>query len=252
MTGKEIKYSAKQSLANKNWPSAILITLIFIFVSCVYSLVSYFINIIQVISSSMNNISLWVLFFILGVIMAIVISPFMVGITRWMYDVAKGYTVPLKEVFYYYKSFKLFKRVLLYLLKICIRIILWCIVAIISGILLSYVLHIIGVDFAWQVILVIIITLIPLIILPLMFSLSIYLVIENDEYNINKCIKLSVQKFKTFIWGLIKLRLSFILWVLSCLLLIPVLYVYPYFSVSNAMYFRKFIEDFSESELDLK
>ena len=72
-------------------------------------------------------------------------------------------------------------------------------------------------------------------VLLIRYFLAQYLFIIDDEADPNECLKSSWRMMKGNMMKVIELILSFILWLISCVLIIPIFYVMPYMMVSEAI-----------------
>jgi uncharacterized membrane protein len=81
--------------------------------------------------------------------------------------------------------------------------------------------------------------LVPGIIAGLMFSQTFYLLRDNPEMSGTDALMASKEMMQGHKMELLTLQLSFIPWFLLCVLVIPALYVVPYYSATMAAYYEE-------------
>lgn len=68
------------------------------------------------------------------------------------------------------------------------------------------------------------------------YSLCHVMFYENDGISALEAVRRSAQLMDESCFALAKLKLSFVGWMISCLLILPVFYVYPYYKISVAYF----------------
>lgn len=73
------------------------------------------------------------------------------------------------------------------------------------------------------------------------YFLANYLLVSNPDIGIVQCIKQSVNLLEGHIFTVVKFKLSFLLHLLSCLLILPVFFVYPHYKQSRTIIAKQLI-----------
>ncbi len=195
--------------------------------------------------------------FLVGLIYCLINSVLKNGIVDWNYSVISDKNSDFLNIFSYFSSFK---KVLLswYIsLQLFLRKIFWTILIFSPSILI----------FSWSILatvyqnkvnnkvlipfgyilalcLAIIAFVICLIFLQ-RYALARYLIISGECNKVRKAIKLSIKimngKKAEYLW----LICSFIGWFLTCIFVLPLFFVLPYFNISLTLYYRYLIEQFN-------
>lgn len=90
--------------------------------------------------------------------------------------------------------------------------------------------------------------LIGLILVILRYEMALYLFIDNPEMGYRNILNESKRLMVGNLWRYIGLSLSFIGWILLCILIIPALWVSPYIGVTMANFYRSLIGDLPQQQ----
>jgi uncharacterized membrane protein len=74
------------------------------------------------------------------------------------------------------------------------------------------------------------------------YSLAVYIIINEPKIKINQSVKKSIKYTKGRIGNLFTFRISFIFWFISCIFILPALFVIPYYSTTSAIFSEYLIE----------
>lgn len=83
---------------------------------------------------------------------------------------------------------------------------------------------------------------IPGIVLGLMYAMAFTIFIDNDELSIKECMNKSKEMMNGYKANYFMFLLSFIGWILLCLLIIPAIWVVPYIQTAELLYYEKLKE----------
>lgn len=259
-TTASIKKEAKKHLSNNNWAKAISMVLIVFAVSFLQKYLSGLLKPLLNLNSdgavsdlpqsaSMGSVLLstsivgsFVFDIVLGILFLFIIAPLLLGVVKWTYSVANGNSPSLNEIFYYFTNKDLYIRSLKFYFQLLIRtiiifiityvpaIVCFSIAAFGSGIPSNVVVVLYSLSsflsFAGYIVFMVVV---------LRYFLASYLFVINDESDPVNCIKVSWEKMKGNRMKVIKLLFSFILWLLLCIFVLPLLYVVPYMMISQAV-----------------
>ena len=78
---------------------------------------------------------------------------------------------------------------------------------------------------------------IPGLVFAFMYNFSLYWYVDHDDEAALTILGYSRNLIKGYKWDYFVFILSFLGWALLCLFIIPVIFVYPYFMVSNILYY---------------
>ena len=213
---KELKSKSKEQLRGQ-WKIPVLITLI--------------IGIIQVISSYtmeifVDNLPIYILLLILNLLITLSIG---IMVNSFYLKISRDTKVGFSDIFIPWKTFGkgIGIEVLLGLIIIPIIIIIAIIIGIVWALYMSTtIINSLTPSYGIMIGITILLTLIlciPLIILGLYFFPTVILVCEDNNRGIIQCIKESFKLMKGNLWNLFVLQLSFIGWVILCI--IPTIFV---------------------------
>lgn len=73
------------------------------------------------------------------------------------------------------------------------------------------------------------------------YAVAPYLLVAENTRKINATVKDSIRLTKGFRWEITKFKLSYIGWALSLILLLPALYVVPYYNAALAQMVKNII-----------
>lgn len=132
--------------------------------------------------------------------------PLNVGVIYYNICVVRGKEFKVSDIFRYY-GYSMFK---IYLIQI-----LMCLI--------------IGVG--------LFLFIIPGLVFAFMYNFSLYWYVDHDDEDALTILGYSRNLIKGYKWDYFVFILSFLGWALLCLFIIPVIFVYPYFMVSNILYY---------------
>lgn len=245
----QIKRQAKQILSDGNWGSALVITII---AAAIYSIISLPTNIYH--ASSTITISIGALSSALGLL---IIGNFSYGIMKWYFNLSKDSKPNISQIFYYFTSLDRFCKglhayIIIGLIKLGFFILF--LIGGIVGVGIIFLLYMLVSNthppLSDPIVLFIAIALIILIVLFCAFSAWIvclryalvpYIMADDENKSVSQCIKESKALMKGNEWKFIKLSLSFILWYISLIFILPSLYVSPYLNTSLAILAKQII-----------
>lgn len=206
------------------------------------------------------------LFFL--VLRFLIISPLEQGQYKWYYSVAKGSKTYLSKVFFYYKTNSGYISLLLFRVGKIIRQIFYGIISFIAAIaalslsiyqLSLYSQSVLASDRNKAVLYLIVTAFLLLLgvvlytLLMIKYFLADYLFAAINDFDggikkVNSCFSRSKELMTGQSGRVISLAISFIPAILSCVLIVPILYVYPYMNASFAVLARDIIKEAKESE----
>lgn len=254
-----IKKEARDQLSNKNWGKAIAIALLLLLLSGIgrkigtwfsEGLIDFNLNFNvddrlianPVISGLMPHIAHWFTDVLLFIISLFIVFPLSIGVIRWTYKVATGESPSLDEIFYYFRNKNLYIRSVKFSLFLTIRTLVIFALCTIPGIIISFCsVFVDNINCSLGDVMLALGTIITCIgivaatVLLIRYFLAQYLFIIDDAVDPKECLKSSWKMMNGNMMKVIKLLLSFILWILLCCLVIPIFYVMPYMMVSEAI-----------------
>ncbi len=200
------------------------------------------------------------LFFI--VLRFIIISPLQIGETKWYYSVGKGSRTYLSKLFFYYHSNEGYMCLLMFKIGQVARQIFYGIISFLAAIaalsLSIYQFTIysysgLQADMKKAVLYLVVAVFLALLgvvlymLLMLKYFLAEYLFAAKNDFDggirrISACFRLSKEYMTGQSGRVISLAISFIPAILSCVLIIPILYVYPHIRTAFAILARDIIK----------
>ncbi len=268
---KLVKYNGKRCLYN-NWGRAVAITLLLVSMELLFLLLELIVSMILEVAPFVNvggdgwylndlpnsSILSLCLSSILSIGSFLIITPLCLGIISWNYDMSEGKSPEVLRIFDYFSNRQYFKALTL---KIHIwgRKLLWVLLffalpGTIIGlsawtlnfgerffyddINMSYILGSCGLVFG--IALMLLMAVFYGIHMQKFFLAEYYLVSENCSAW--SALKKSRHATKGKRGEIFLFRLSFLPWILSCLLVVPCMYVLPYYNISALIYARVLIE----------
>ena len=184
-----------------------------------------------------KDMSYFILTQALFIILTIITNTLYYGGIRWYYNLEKDKTGKLSQIFYLFIKPKL---ILKYLLT---SLFIFLIGGVLSSpfIFLEYFSSILGENTIPVLSIIGIIYFLASIYIYLGLFIFIYLVATKDNKSMLNCLKESWKKMSGNRIFIIKLFISFIIWFISCVFIIPILFVIPYFNTSLALTAKKII-----------
>ena len=80
---------------------------------------------------------------------------------------------------------------------------------------------------------------IPGIILAFSYTMVFYIFIDNKELKTNEYLEKSKEMMDGYKFNYFLFNLSFIGWILLCALIVPVIWVFPYITTANTLYYEE-------------
>ncbi|RPF48076.1 putative membrane protein [Hydrogenoanaerobacterium saccharovorans] len=265
----QIKQNARRALGG-NWGKAICIFFVCLTIYVIFSLLQGLISLLlnipdfqdvlktpsfyfdDVVNLSQLSIIVAAIFTLLSLI---VNSPLTFGVKQWYYHLVGGESDDVVSIFSFFSCCRLFFKVIWHDINLIIRRLLWAIpFSIIPGIitgtavLMLYntqptdIMRLGGIMLFMLGLLLALIAQVFFVIFTNRYFLSAYLIAENPELTVKAAIKTSIRYTKHNKGNIFMLQLSFILWGILSLLVLPLLYVVPYYSAANALYAKYLIE----------
>ncbi len=138
----------------------------------------------------------------------IIAGPLVLGFSMMILNIVRGNKIAIENLFDGFKNFV--QALILYLLN-TVFIALWSLLFVIPGIIASY-----------------------------RYSMSYYILNDNPNMSADEARKASIEMMKGHKWQLFCLHLSFIGWILLCLLTFGILsfWVEPYIETANAEFYE--------------
>lgn len=146
------------------------------------------------------------LYFLLNALTSLAIVPLSFGVSKYILDFVRGKEFDFDKLFDYYKSNVVNILLLSFLTTLFIS--LWSLLFIIPGIIAA-----------------------------LSYSMCTYIYVDGEHTEPMEVMNESKRTTYGYKWDYFVFILSFILWGLLCLLFIPFIFVIPYVTVANAMYY---------------
>ena len=284
---KLVKQNGKRCLYN-NWGKAIAIVLLMLAVSLLFTIVELIIGMVfgtpQMVDvgndgywlNNLPNTSLLsiALTAIIAVGAFLVTAPLKLGITRWYYELSEGDSPEILSIFNCFSSRQYFRALSLQI-HILGRMILWALlyfalpIVVLGASLwvldygpyymnldMCYVIGSMGLMFT--VLLTVFFGFFYVVAMQKFFLARYY--VTNENLGVWEALKKSRHATKGKRGEILLFRLSFLPWFLSCALVLPCLYVQPYYEISAMLFARVMIEEHyrstqlvpveSESDLD--
>lgn len=242
MKSSSVKRNAKQILKD-NWTAAMAITAVRLMVILLSILLpSYLIILIasqvpEELLGAAESLLLLALIFMLY-------FPIRTGKCGWYYSISDGERSPMSEAFKFFSG-RNFGRGVLYGVLYFLKMLGWMFVAVIPFSVLVFFgeeyeelsLLIEAADVLTSIAFVAIV-----IINMLRYFLVPYILAANENVTVGQAFKLSCRLMKGNKNAVVGLFFSFTLWFVSCIVVLPFIYVKPYFDASKAVLARKIME----------
>lgn len=268
---KQVKYNGRRCLYN-NWGKAIAIVLLSVAIYLLFTMVESMISMLLGVPffvdygdpgyylDNLPNLS-WVsmtLTLIMAIGSFLVVTPLNLGITQWYYSLSDGESEDILSIFGCFSNRKIFFRSLVLRLNILVREALWALLYfLIPGAILcvsswysyngpeqwAYLLGTVGTIFG--VMLGLLFSVFYGITIQKYFLAKYYLI--SGEVGVLGALKQARRASKGKRESIFLFKLSYIGWFASCVLVIPVLYVFPYYEVSSLLYARVLMEQHARS-----
>jgi hypothetical protein len=191
---------------------------------------------------------------VFGVVWLFLVSPLTIGEKRWYGHLCNSTSLKVTDVFYFYKSPKRYFKSVWICFRIFIQLFVYAILLLIVPITafsFSYVsfgnsshlsqgLGIVSLFLGTGFLAVGIILFVKI---YLGFSLSTYIFSMNEQYKTSKAISLSKKSVNKNEAKLIMFELSFLLFKITQLLIIPIFFVLPYYNASHIVLNEKLLKN---------
>lgn len=256
MSYRYIKKESHQVL-KKNWLSAAKIVLTFILIFALpYAfevllllLLGRF-GIVDFNSAAFTspNPMILIVTFIRIVVTIIVATPLYFGILLWYWELSKGNKHEFYECFGFFTNRRLFFHVIKLKLLVGIRVVASYLIALIPISISMFLFEMIRADTRNSEIFLLllicstvlsIVTIISISIFCMRYLLVDFIYIENPDMPIREIIRRSKSTMSGRKANSLCFILSFSLWFLMCIFILPIIYVVPYFTTSLSSYTRK-------------
>lgn len=250
-----IKSDAKAFLKDK-WPQAIGIGAILLSVLCFHIIV--FSVIMQLFVNPLGNVaSLVVALAVLLLIGQFFGVPLVYGALRWFWFTVHGAEVPINEIFCYFSSGREYAKVISLSFRIFVRVLTILVLCYLPSIVITVarqpeLYNLFGVSMPYFVsslwvlnnMLELFGTILSAILLLRYFAAPV-LMINDANISPQEALHLSVIISKQVNGRTISFSLSFIGWGILSLLVVPLLYILPYFLVCYAAYCKHLIANYN-------
>ena len=266
---RQVKQNARRAL-RYNWGKAVAIVLLvaalFLFFSVLYGILNLLTGIgayFDIYRTQMNffddihNLSLLSLAIslILSLGFFFVMAPLRLGIDLWCYEVSGGQETEVSAVFRCFSGGKMFFRSLGLQISLFFRLLFWLLLLCLpSAVCLAGAGYLLGAGAQGGPLAPLAVTLCCLssfflaaggmVLFCLVrnrYFLAPYYLLDGNT-SVCRAVKLSRKSMKGFKGKIFRFQLSFVGWWLSCLLVIPIVYVFPYYEMSRVLYGRYIME----------
>lgn len=249
-TSSVIKRNAKAALSNK-WSSALA-------VSCMLlSSMAFFLVLLQLfmmlVPEQSNELLYWAMLLVVFLVSQVFLAPVIFGCIRWFWFVSDGANLSVSSVFYFFESWNEYKRALLlsyFMFMRVMGVILLCFIPYAAILIIGspelynsfdsgmpYWVSLVWVLSELAVFFGIILS----IALLLRFILAPVLMINDNNLSPKQALRMSVLVTKGAVFSFVGLTFSFVLWFIYGLLVLPLLFITPYYLCSFAVYCRNAI-----------
>ena len=254
---KFVKNEAKKHLT-LNWPLAIFSIFVLLFLpifillllEIAYSVIGETDKITEVFSKEPTKASFFVLFHILAVVGALLLSPLFNGFIKIFSDIANGSKTDPADLFCFFETKTQYKKAVKFMTEIIMKsvgIFILCEFIALGIISFGYdsdLFKSIGIAAA-------VIGLIISFLIIHRFAFSVVL-FSYKGYDAADAVKTGAIIAKKNTGKLIRLTCSFIPWLLLCFFVVPIFYVYPYMTCSYMVSIKYLIRQYEESDEALK
>ncbi len=261
MTVKSAKRMAKETLKGK-WHKVILVFAVVAAAFCVKLTLSTVFNYIFIFEQSSAS-SNWIATFGNALIIAIELLgfvPLYMGAFRWLWNMLSGADEPMSTLFFYYDNLSDYKKSISLGFNFMLRILLWSIAALIPFVFFMA-LCLASSSYESNFGMVTVIIVFFLTVLSAVFGiifiiaklckyiLAIPMIFADENLSVKDVFYLSKRIIKGKRAGLMLLVISFVGWLLLCLLAIPMIWVLPYFATSVLAYLRNIITEIEQQNM---
>ena len=246
-TEKRITQEAKQHLSNGNWSKAIcgsilytcipfIIILLYTVISVVFESDIFYISTDE--SGFQINKTVLLVFSGAFILVSLMLTPLMLGLKKLLYQIAKNDSPEFNHLFFYFRSSQaFFSAIRLYFFKL-LYVVFYAIVYYAIPILLTVYFNDIfvymGLDNSFKPLMIAALIIIYMISSLLMLSsvlkqyLMTFIFCDDDNYSVFDALSLSGRLMHGNKMKIVKLFIKLLPWMLTCVAVLPVLYVLPY------------------------
>lgn len=253
---KILKAQARDKLKHGGWAKALfaltVVTIAYMLVECFYSFSYYLVDILK--PNSTTQFIIEVAGGTVSTIVALTLSPVILGFFRMFYSDDKEYF--FGDVLYYFSGIKQYSKAIRFVLSYIVRTIvpgvLFFCAPVALYVLKPYIFKGEAGDVLFNISfgLLIILSAIMLLIYNFKYFVSVLLLCENEHEKTSYYFKTSKSIMQGHSKDIIKLTLSFLGWIISCITALPMLYVIPY--ITQAMCLSgKWLTELSRNGQDL-
>ena len=182
-------------------------------------------------------------------------SPLQLGVKKWYWGQVSGETPPLLTVFDYFYNWRQLFRAILLQLALWVRKAAWAVLFFAPSVLLAAALMMMDRPlYSMEVLLYIALLLLLAFVTlsmgvlwyftTLRYYLADYLFVTREGMGIREAIKISSAAMKGSKRTLFSLQLSLLPWRLTTVLLVPLVFVAPYYSASMAIFAKVRLESY--------
>jgi uncharacterized membrane protein len=222
----------------------------------------------RLINADINAVIVQIVFSALAFL---ILSPLLLGMLEWYWNLTGGKKTGVGDIFAWYGSGKLYGKSLLLGINIGIRTLLWGILTCgVPAVLIaaaSYYNN--GINFEQSNLSAIEVQ--KLLIAGILFMLggllmlggilllifitskyitAMFLIVEDNSRKVSEVIKDSIKYTRKFRWEITKFILSYTGWFITCIFLVPSLYVVPYFCSSLSVFEKHIIYSQRQNKKD--
>ncbi len=189
-----------------------------------------------------------------GIISLVFIAPVIIGEIRWQCKVFSKTPVKIREVFYFFKSPRLYFKSVWLTLSVALQRLWWGILIFLipttafafssvllkSSSLISHGFGIVALVIGSGFLAVGIFFFLKV---YFAFSLATHVLAEDENVRVRECIKISKSSMKNNEAKYLILKLSLLPWLLLESLIIPMLFVMPYYHACHVAFARRFLKE---------
>ncbi|MDP4119533.1 MAG: DUF975 family protein [Bacillota bacterium] len=250
----KIRLEARNCLASGRLAPDVISTIVVLLIPCcVIAIIDFLRTVFVLIYNHVNNManppSLLAENAIEVSIMAIVItislifvSPFFLGYKKYHYALAKGEDANITDIFYYFSK-ELYVKAVVFNLSLLIRLVTWLFIFLIPALAIllmsPYLYDILNQTENAKYLIRLLVSFfvcigaIGFVLVTTKYFLAPYLMVETNDPHY--AFEASAKIIKDSYYHVLKLMMSFIAWFALCFLVIPILYVMPYYETACAV-----------------
>ncbi len=178
-----------------------------------------------------------------AVISFMVLSPFCFGRNIWMFENAKRNEMRAGKIFSFYRPKLSLRIIKLYAVILLPKVLFTILFLLPWGVLTSYLIYSVKTGMNGELFVALCIFSAVLFLVGIFFSfvvyqryfLSEYIFLENMFSPVKESVKLSKVLTEKECFKIALFKMSFFPWILSCIFILPVFYVYPYYKTAVSL-----------------